>query len=151
MDDLKIYINENEDIEKIDNKIISLYNNIGMKINEKKSGYAIHGNIEAPKNIIDKYPRVTKENKYKYLGMKIYEVNENIENENFILEKIIKSINEIKKLETNNKTLIKCINTRIMSQLRYFIGPIIFSVNCLNKIDGLIRKMLFEMDFIKKY
>ena len=48
MDNLKIYINKNEDIEKIDNKIISLYNNIGMKINEKKSRYAIHGNIEIP-------------------------------------------------------------------------------------------------------
>ena len=34
---------------------------------------------------------------------------------NFILEKITNSINEIKKLETNNKTLIKCINTQIMS------------------------------------
>ena len=91
-----------------------------------------------------------KENKYKYLGMKIFEVNENIENEEFILEKIIKSINDIKKLELNNKTLIKCINTQIMSQIRYFIGPIIFSVKCLNKIDGLIRKALYEINFIKK-
>ena len=72
MDDLKIYLNENENIEEIDNKIIQLYNNIGMKINEKKSGYAVHGNIEAPKSITEKYPQVTKENKYKYLGMKIF-------------------------------------------------------------------------------
>ena len=83
MDDLKMYLNKNENIEMIDNKIINLYNNIGMKINEKKSGYAVHSNIEAPQNIKNIYPEVTKKNKYKYLGMKIYEVNDNIENENF--------------------------------------------------------------------
>ena len=37
-----------------------------------------------------------------------------------------------------------------MSQIRYFIGPIIFSVKCLNKIDGLIRKALYEINLIKK-
>ena len=35
MDDLKVYINENEDIERTDKKIIQLYTNKGMKINEK--------------------------------------------------------------------------------------------------------------------
>ena len=58
MDDLKIYLNENENIEEIDNKIIQLYSNIGMKINEKKSGYAINGNKESPKSISNKYPRI---------------------------------------------------------------------------------------------
>ena len=52
------------------------------------------------------------------------------------------------KADLKNKTLIKCINTQIMSQIRYFIGPIIFSVRCLNKIDGLIRKALYEINFI---
>ena len=56
----------------------------------------------------------------------------------------------LKKLELNNKTLIKCINTQIMSKIGHFIGQIIFSVKCLNKIDGLIRKALYEINFIKK-
>ena len=43
-----------------------------MKINEKKSEYAIHCNIEAPQNIINKYPEVTKTNKYKCIPL-IYE------------------------------------------------------------------------------
>ena len=46
MDDLKIFINENENAAEIDNKIINLYKNIGMKINESKSGIAAHKNIE---------------------------------------------------------------------------------------------------------
>ena len=36
MDDLKVYINEKEDIEYIDKRIIQLYTSIGMKINDKK-------------------------------------------------------------------------------------------------------------------
>ena len=37
MDDLKIFVNEKENIEEIDNAIIRLYEKIGMKINEKQS------------------------------------------------------------------------------------------------------------------
>ena len=144
MDDLKVYINENEDIEYIDKRIIQLYSNIGMKINEKKSGYAVHGNIISPQSIKDKYPEVTEDNKYKYLGLQIYEVNKDKFNEEFIVGKISKNLEEIKKLDLNNKTTIKCINTQIMSLIRYFIGSIIFSIGCLNKIDTLIRKALMK-------
>ena len=78
MDDLKVYINKKEDAEKIDNKIIRLYSSIGMKINEKKSGITIHNNMNVNKSLLDKYPEVTKQDKYKYLGLKIFEINENI-------------------------------------------------------------------------
>ena len=122
-----------------------------MKINEKESGYAVHGNIIAPQSIKEKHPEVTEDNKYKYLGLQIYEVNKDKFNEEFIISKITKSIEEIKKLDLNNKTTIKCINTQIMSLIRYFIGPIIFSIGCLNKVDTLIRKALYEMDYMKKY
>ena len=87
--------------------IIQLYTNIGMKINEKKSGYAVHGNIIAPQSIKEKYPEVTEDNKYKYLGLQIYEVNKDKFNEEFIIGKVTKSIKETKKLELNNKTTIK--------------------------------------------
>ena len=143
MDDLKVYINEEEDIERIDKKIIQLYSNIGMRINEKKSGYVVHRNVIAPQSIKEKYPEVTEDNKYKYMSLQIYEVNKDKFNEEFIISKITKNIKEIKKLDLNNKTKIKCINTQLISLIRYFIGPIIFSIGCLIKIDTLIRKALY--------
>ena len=99
------------------------------------------------KELIDKYPMVTKENKYKYLGLKIYEVNNNIDNEEFIYNKISETLEIIKKLELNNKNTIKCINVQVMSQLRYFIGPVVFTIQCLNKIDKLVNKTLKEMNY----
>ena len=53
----------------------------------------------------------------------------------------------IKKLELNNRNTIKCINVQVMSQIRYFIGPVIFTASCLNKIDVQVRKTLIEMDY----
>ena len=75
MDDLKVFINNYENPIEMDNKIIGLYNMIGMKINERKSGIAGHGKIEIPAELTEKYPIINKENKYKYLGLHIYEVN----------------------------------------------------------------------------
>ena len=34
-----------------------------------------------------------------------------------------------------------------MSQLRYFIGPVVFTIQCLNKIDKLVNKTLKEMNY----
>ena len=34
-----------------------------------------------------------------------------------------------------------------MSQIRYFIGAVIFTVRCLDKIDKLVRKTLKEMNY----
>ena len=113
----------------------------------KKSGITIHNNMEVNKELIDKYPMVTKENKYKYLGLKIYEVNNNIDNEEFILGKITETLEIIKKLELNNRNTIKCINVQVMSQIRYFIGAVIFTVRCLDKIDKLVNKILKEMNY----
>ena len=113
----------------------------------KKSGITIHNNMNVNKELIDKYPLVTKGNKYKYLGLKIYEVNNNIDNEEFILSKITETLEEIKKLELNNRNTIKCINVQVMSQIRYFIGVVIFTVKCLNKIDMIVRKTLKEMNY----
>ena len=103
--------------------------------------------MEVNKELIDKYPMVTKENKYKYLGLKIYEVNNNIDNEKFIIGKITETLEEIKKLELNNRNTITCINVQVMSQIRYFIGVVIFTVKYLNKIDMIIRKTLKEMNY----
>ena len=69
---------------------------IRMKINDKKSGISSHGNIFIPNNL-NKYPRITKDNKYKYIGLKIYEINENNENEEFIIEKINNGLENNKK------------------------------------------------------
>ena len=91
MDDLKIFINCRENPLEIDNKIIELYHVISMNINEKKSGIAKHCCMEIPSELTNKYPLITKENKFKYLGLHIYEVNENNENENFIMERITKT------------------------------------------------------------
>ena len=114
MDDLKVFINKTENPIEIDNKIIGLYSMIGMKINESKSGIAGHGKIEIPAELT-KYPIINKENKYKYLGLQLYEVNKSIDNENFIIEKVMKTLEEIKDLDINNKTTIKCINIQVIS------------------------------------
>ena len=91
MDDLKVFINNYENPIEIDNKIIGLYDVIGMKINQNKSGMAGHGKIEIPVELTNKYPIINKENKYKYLGLHIYEVNENNENEEFYNRKNYKN------------------------------------------------------------
>ena len=148
MDDLKIFVNEKEDIEKIDNKIIELYSLIGMKINDNKSGIAGHNKISIPAELSSKYPEITKENKYKYLGLCNYEINTNKQNEEFIIGKIMKTLEELKEYDLNNKSTIKCINVQIMSQIRYYIESIEFSIECLNRIDIMIRKFLREVNYM---
>ena len=59
--------------------------------------------------------------RYKYLGLHIYEVNKNEENEEFIIKKINETLNELEPLDLNNKTIIRCINTQVMGQIRYYI------------------------------
>ena len=141
MYDLKVFINNYENPIEIDNKIIGLYNMIGMKINEGKSGITGHGKIEILAELTEKYPIINKENKYKYLGLHIYEVNENNENENSIIERITKTLDNIEPLDLNNKTIIKCLNTQIMGQIRYYIGSVIFSTHCMERIDLTIMKL----------
>ena len=89
MDDLKVFVSMSENPIEIDNQIIGLYNMIGMKINQNKSGIAGHGKIEIPAELSEKYPIINRENKYKYLGLHIYEINKSIDNENFIIEKMM--------------------------------------------------------------
>ena len=87
MDNLKIFINEKENPVKIDDEITKLYKLIGMEINPKKTGIATHKGIVIP-NELDKYEKIRNENKQKYLGLYIFEVNENKINEAMIIEKV---------------------------------------------------------------
>ena len=119
-----------------------------MNINEKKSGIAKHGGMEIPDELTNKYPLITKENRYRYLGLHIYEVNENSENEEFIITKINETHNELEPLDVNNRTIIKCINTQVMGQIRYYIGSVIFTVGCLESVDIIIRRWLKNKDYI---
>ena len=139
MDDLKIFINCRENPLEIDNKIIELYHAIGMNINEKKSGIAKHGGMEIPNELTNKYSLITKENRCRYFGFHIYEVNENSENEEFIITKINETLNELEPLDFNNRTIIKCINTQVIGQIRYYIGSVIFTVGCIESVDIIIR------------
>ena len=59
MNDLKIFIIENENAVEIDNKIFGLYKNRWMKINESKSGITPHKNIEILEEL-NKYQIINK-------------------------------------------------------------------------------------------
>ena len=41
-------------------------------------------------------------------------MNENNENENFIIERITKTLDDMEPLDLNNKTIIKCLNVQVI-------------------------------------
>ena len=92
--------------------------------------------------------KITNENKYKYLGLYIFEVNERKINDEMIIEKVKERLEELKLLELNNKTTIRCINTQVVGQVRYYVGSVVFSCECVTEIDNLIRKHLREVDYL---
>ena len=92
-----------------------------MKINPKKSGISTHNGMEVAQELTDNYPIINKENKYKYLGLQIYEENNNKENEGIIIEKIMNTLKIIKNMELYNRNTIKMINTQVINQIRYLV------------------------------
>ena len=149
MDDLKIFINSKENSAEIDEKIIKLYSLIGMEINPQKSGIAAHKGIQIPEEL-NKYTRITEENKYQYLGLHLFEANEREINDEMILDKVKERLKELKLLELNNKTTIRCLNTQVIGQVRYYVGSVVFSCGCVDEIDNEIRKYLREVDYLHK-
>ena len=97
-----------KDTTKIDEEIIRLYGLIGIEINPKKTGIAARKGIEVS-NELSKYEKITNENKYKYLGLHIFEVNERKINDEMIIEKVNQRLEELKSLELNNKTTIRYV------------------------------------------
>ena len=57
-------------------------------------------------------------------------------------------LDKLKEIDLNNKSTIKCINTQIMSMLKYYNGSVVFSINCLERIDTIIRKYLREVNYL---
>ena len=51
--------------------------------------------------------------------------------DNEIIKKVKEITNELEKIEFNNKTIIRCLNTQIASLVRYYIGSIYFTIGCL--------------------
>ena len=62
-------------------------------------------------------------------------------NDKLIIKKVIEVLDKLKDIDLNNKSTIKCINTQIMSMLRYYIGSVVFSINCLERIDTIKRNI----------
>ena len=65
-----------------------------------------------------------------------------------VIEKVKERYEELKLLELNNKTTIRCINTQIVGQVWHYIWSVVFSCECVTEIDNLIRKHLREVDYL---
>ena len=60
----------------------------------------------------------------------------------------MKLLNELEPLDLDNRTIIKCINTQVIGQIRYYIGSVIFTVGCMESVDIIIRRWLKNKDYI---
>ena len=116
---------------------------VGMVINTKKS--AIQLNIKTPlPESLQEIPRMD-ETTYKYLGfqMKKGEVERNemmAKLEERIREKLDLPSKRVDVFEARN--WIQYINQNVMSVIRFFSGPVKFTLGCLDRVDMTNRQHL---------
>ena len=133
MDDLKASMNSIETAKKVHATVKKYAEAVGMVIDSKKS--AIQLNVEAPlPDSLQDIPRLD-ETTYKYLGFEMrkgqVERNEMMETrEERIREKLEDPLNGVEMFEAGN--WVQYINQNIMSLVRFYSGPIKFTLRWLD-------------------
>ena len=124
---------------------------VGMVINNKKS--AIQLNIETPLPLsLEDIPRMDETN-YKYLGFEMKNGNDDREATTRKLEEMIREKPEepttrVGVFEARNG--IRFINQNVMSVVRFYSGPVEFTLGWLDRSDMIIRQHLTSQEMLMK-
>ena len=151
MDDLKASMDSVETARTVHDIVKRYTNAVGMVINNKKS--AIHLKVETLLPLsLQEIPRLD-EMTYKYLGfeMKKGEV-ERKEMMRKLEERIREKLEELTKMvETfESKNWIQFINQNVMSVVRFYSGPVKFTLGWLDRTDQMIRQHLTQQGLLMK-
>ena len=151
MDDLEAS-SDNIETARVVHRIVKSYANaVGMVINDKKS--AIQLNVETPlPESLQEIPRMD-ETTYKYLGfeMKKGEVDRKVmmkRLEERIKEKLDEPTTRVETFEARN--WIHYINQNVMSVVRFYSGPVKFTLGWLDRVDKMIRQHLSTQGMLMK-
>ena len=122
-----------------------------MVINIKKSAIQLSNETQLPESLQD-IPRMD-ETTYKYLGfeMKKGEVERRemmVKLEKRIEEKLKEPTRRVEVFETRN--WINFINQNVMSVVRFYSGPVRFTLGWLDRMDMMIRRHLTQQGMLMK-
>ena len=149
MDDLKESVTNNDIAQTVHGIVKEHAQSVGMVINAKKS--IIQPNVETPlpETLLD-VPQLD-ERTYKYLGFKMKGEADRKE-----MMKVLEG--RIKKLEEPSRRVdvfearnwIQFINQNVMSVVRFYSGPVKFTLGWLDGIDRTIRQHLTQQGLLMK-
>ena len=151
MDDLKASMTNIETAQRVHGIVKRYAASVGMVINTKKS--AIQLNVETPlPESLREIPRMD-ETTYKYLGfqMKKGEVEGKemmTKLEERIREKLDEPTKRVDVFEARN--WIQYVNQNVMSVVRFYSGPVKFTLGWLDRIDMMIRQHLTQQGMLMK-
>ncbi|KAG0438661.1 LINE-1 reverse transcriptase like protein [Dictyocoela muelleri] len=139
MDDLKIFANNDENLNRLTNIYSEVLETIRMEHNALKSAT----NSRICNDLAD---TVCPINGYKYLGL-LEDVDSNFKkmNKENILSKIKERVKKLCMTKLNSKNLFYSINEYAISLIHYYVGILDFNSETLKNIDLDIRNILGEI------
>ena len=151
MDDLKASATSTETAQTIHDVVKKYATSIGMVINSKKCAIQLNGKSELPESLKD-IPRLD-ERTYKYLGFEMMKgevarkaMMERLEMR--ISDKLEDPTKRVEVFETRN--WIQYVNRNVMSVIRFYSGPVKFTLGWLDRIDKMIRQHLTRQGLLMK-
>ena len=143
MDDLKASTSSIESAQRIHQIVKEYASSVGMVINNKKSAIQLSDETPLPEPLQD-IPRI-EEIPYRYLGfeMKKGEIERKTmmkRLEERVKEKLEEPTRRVDKFEFKN--WINYINQNVMNIVRFYSGPVKFTLGWLDRMDRTIRQHL---------
>ena len=144
VDDIKIFAISEEQLEHACNVTLDCLNKMSFTVNEKKSA----SNIDSPLTFGES---LASDATYKYLGSR--ENGESIqspENIWYIKNNITSRTEKLCATKLNAKNLFAAINEWAISSINYYIGVINFNPKELDSMNLDIRRILLDLNLIRK-
>ena len=151
MDDLKVSMDSTETAQKVHERVRIFSIAVGMVINSKKSAIQLNAETPLPESL-QEIPRLD-ETTYKFLGfeMKKGEIDKKEmakRLEERIREKLEEPTRRVDVFEARNWTTY--VNQNIMSVVRFYSGPVKFTLGWLDHVDMMIRQHLTKQGLLMK-
>eukprot|EP00794_Sanderia_malayensis_P009458 gene9458-biopygen7807 len=148
MDDLKVYLPTQKDLEKAIRVVERASRAIGMELGLRKCAIAHRNNrgqVEVHEEAESSYhgiPLLKEEDCYKYLGLQqLFRVNRS-ETGRRVLTKVNPTVQELLKTDLNSGNLTKALSCKIAGTMRYYIAAQVWTKGDMCTVDRQIRGQL---------
>ena len=148
MDDLKLFVKNEQDLESLLNTVKEFSNDIGMEVGLGKCAKVsfVRGKLQKTSSInldIDTAVRdLDPEETYKYLGVNEGDGINHASMKEKIRKEYYRRIRLVLKTELNSKNRIEAINTLAVPVVQYSFNIINWNLADLNRLDTKTRKLL---------